>query len=112
MEPLNLMQNVPTESQIIERAQWYYDLAKTAMNSDSPIADTRTLKKTGQADYHELELKRNQSVVKSSVTLMNFRQYLERATLHDVGRTTSTNAKHQAYNFIDYMPDEFSEQFK
>lgn len=28
MDPLNLMQNVPTESQIIERAQWYYYLAK------------------------------------------------------------------------------------
>lgn len=111
MEPLNLMQNVPTESQIIERAQWYYDLAKKTMNADNPINDTRILKQTGQADFHELELNRNQSVVKSSSTLMEYREYLGRATRHDVGRTTKATAKHQAYNFIDYMPIEFSARF-
>lgn len=112
MEPIKLMQHVPTEDEVVQRAKWYHDIAKQAMHDeDNTIELTRALKRMGAADYHELDLSRNTDLVSKSTALSSLKQYLERATLHDVGRTTKKTARHQAYNFLDYMPLDFSEKF-
>lgn len=111
MESLKLTTIVPTDAEIIQRAKWFYDVAHEAMNSDSPVPQTRLLKQIGSADFHELDLNRNREILDASPVLKTYHDYLGDATRHDVGRTTNTTAKHQAWNFIDYMPLEFSEKF-